>query len=247
MRRIGMLTPSANTSLEPVTSAIIGSIPDCSVHFSRFRVTRVGLDADAMAQFEVRHLLEAARLLADGDMNVIAWNGSSGSWLPDGKAIDTKLCDSIQRETGIPATTMTFAVWDALRKFGIRRYSLVTPFTDEETQQIVRNYENEGFACSRFVNLPFKTTLERGRATEHQIRELIRAAAYPGVDGIAVICTNLRAAPLVDDLERELGVPIVDSIAATTWKALEMVGSDQGMDGWGRLLRERRHVSETGA
>ena len=247
MRRIGMLTPSANTSLEPVTSAIIGSVPDCSVHYSRFRVTRIGLDADAMAQFDTRHLIEAARLLADAAMDVIAWNGSSGSWLPNGKALDANLCDAIQGETAIRATTMTFAVWDAFRALGIRRYSLVTPFTDDETRQIVRNYEEEGFNCLHFVNLPFKTTLERGRATERQIGELIRSAAYPGADGIAVICTNLKAAPLLDELERELGVPIVDSIAATAWKSLEMVGNDRPVTGWGRLLYERRHVSETGA
>ncbi|MDR3496087.1 MAG: Asp/Glu/hydantoin racemase, partial [Ancalomicrobiaceae bacterium] len=40
--RIGMLTPSSNTVLEPVTSRILAGLADVSVHFSRFRVTAIG-------------------------------------------------------------------------------------------------------------------------------------------------------------------------------------------------------------
>ena len=39
---LGMLTPSSNTTLEPVTAAMIAGIPEASAHFGRFRVTEIG-------------------------------------------------------------------------------------------------------------------------------------------------------------------------------------------------------------
>ncbi len=35
-RRFGVLTPSSNTALEPLTSAMVAMVPGVSAHFSRF-------------------------------------------------------------------------------------------------------------------------------------------------------------------------------------------------------------------
>ena len=218
-KRIGMLTPSANSCLEPVTYAIVASIPEVSIHFSRFKVTRTGLDAAAVEQFELPFILEAARLLADAALDLIVWNGSSGSWLPDGRRIDERLCEAITAETGVSATTMTFAIWDAFQAIGARRYSLVTPFNDEMSRQIVANYASEGYECVRSRNLILPTTLEKDRVLPQEMKDLIRSAADPKAEAIAVVCTNFRGAPVVDELERELGIPIVDSVSATAWKS----------------------------
>jgi maleate cis-trans isomerase len=63
---IGMLTPSSNTVLEPVTSAMLAGLPEVSAHFGRFRVTEIALSEKALAQFDDEEILGAAALLADG-------------------------------------------------------------------------------------------------------------------------------------------------------------------------------------
>ena len=50
---LGMLTPSSNTALEPITSAMVAGLPNVSAHFSRFKVTEIALSSDALAQFDV--------------------------------------------------------------------------------------------------------------------------------------------------------------------------------------------------
>ena len=51
------------------------------------------------------------------------------------------------------------------------------------------------------------------------------------------MCTNLRSAHLVDALEAELGIPVLDSVAAFVWKAIRLCGIDTGaITGWGRLF-----------
>lgn len=73
---LGMLTPSSNTVLEPLTSAMIAGLPGVSAHFSRFPVTEISLAARATGQFDFGRILEAARLLAQarvaaGDHDVL--------------------------------------------------------------------------------------------------------------------------------------------------------------------------------
>ena len=48
--RLGMLTPSSNTVLEPVSTAIAAGLPEVSVHFGRFKVTEIALSEQALKQ-----------------------------------------------------------------------------------------------------------------------------------------------------------------------------------------------------
>ena len=79
--RLGVLTPSSNTALEPLTSALAAALPGASAHFSRFKVTEIALDAAALGQFDDSKILAAAELLADAKVDVIGWSGTSSGWL----------------------------------------------------------------------------------------------------------------------------------------------------------------------
>src|SRR5215475_4816658 len=74
-RLVGMLTPSSNTRLEPITTAMIAGIPEASAHFSRFRITEIALSDAANAQFDDREILRAAELLKDARVHTIGWSG----------------------------------------------------------------------------------------------------------------------------------------------------------------------------
>ena len=74
MTRLGMLTPSSNTALEPVTYAMLSGVEGVSVHSSRFKVTEIALSDSAQAQFDHSEILRAAELLAHAKVDVIAWN-----------------------------------------------------------------------------------------------------------------------------------------------------------------------------
>ena len=85
--KLGILVPSSNTSLEPLTSAIISSLPNVSVHFSRFPVTKIALSQDALAQFDDAPILHAAQLLADAEVDIIGWSGTSAGWGAERKGV----------------------------------------------------------------------------------------------------------------------------------------------------------------
>ena len=79
--RLGMLTPSSNTVLEPLTAAMLADLPDASAHFARFRVLKISMEDDALGQFKNEPMLAAAELLADAQVQSICWNGTSSGWL----------------------------------------------------------------------------------------------------------------------------------------------------------------------
>src|SRR3954466_544397 len=110
---LGMLTPSSNTTLEPVTAAMLADLPEASAHFGRFRVTEIALSAGALAQFDNREILAAAELLSHARCQVIGWNGTSSSWL--GFDSDRVLCEAIEERTGAKACTSVLALNEVLQ------------------------------------------------------------------------------------------------------------------------------------
>jgi maleate isomerase len=246
--RLGMLTPSSNTVLEPVTVAMLRDVRGISVHFSRFAVTEIGLDAAALAQFDVAPILAAATLLSHAKVDVIAWNGTSSSWL--GHEADEALCRQITAATGIPACTSMLAMNERLRADGVRRFGLVTPYTDDVQQRIIANYARLGINCPverhlgirdnhAFADVPgarLATMIREVAAGRPEGRPEARPETRP--EAIGIICTNLNAASQVAALERETGVPIYDSIATALWKSLLIAGADpSALASWGRLFQ----------
>jgi maleate isomerase len=236
---LGMLTPSSNTTLEPVTTAMLLEVPEASAHFGRFRVTEIALTSDALAQFENSEILSAARLLADARCQVIGWNGTSASWL--GFESDRRLCDAIERETGARACTSVLALNEIFQKTGVRRFGLLTPYRDDVQDAIIANYVSEGFTCVAERHLGLQDNFSFSEVGAEQIlgmaRELMTGIADARPQALAVLCTNLRGAPLVPELEQELGVPVYDSIATVVWKALQLTGVDlKRVKRWGSLF-----------
>lgn len=236
---LGMLTPSSNTILEPVTSAMLAGLPDVTAHFGRFRVTEISLSQAALSQFDTAPLLAAAQLLADARVDAIAWNGTSAGWL--GFDQDRALCAAIERATGIRATSSVLALAEIFRATGVTRYGLVTPYLDDIQERTVATFAREGFACAGERHLRDRGNFSFSEVTPAAIADMCRTVARARPQAITIFCTNLRGAALAAALERELGIPIYDTVAAAVWGSLRVAGVDPArITGWGRLFAEVR-------
>lgn len=234
---LGMLTPSSNTVLEPVTSAMLAGLPEVSAHFGRFKVTEIALSERALGQFDDAEILRAADLLSHAKLDCIGWNGTSSGWL--GFDADERLCERITAATAIPACTSVLALNEIFRLTGVARFGLVSPYLDDVQQKIVANYARSGFECVAERHLGLRDNYSFSEVSAEQLRGMAREVARAKPQAITIFCTNLRGAPLVEELERELGIPIYDSIATVVWKSLRLAGVDtRRAQGWGRLFRE---------
>ncbi|QCG91092.1 Asp/Glu/hydantoin racemase [Azospirillum sp. TSH100] len=234
---LGMLTPSSNTVLEPVTSAMLSGLPEVSAHFGRFTVKEISLRAAALDQFTDAPFLDAARLLADAKLNVIGWNGTSAGWL--GFDADERLCSTIAAETGIPACTSMLALNEILETTGRKRFAIVSPYLDEIQERMVANYNAAGFEVVAERHLNDRGNFSFSEITEERIERMCAEVAAAKPEAIAIICTNMRGAPVAERVEKALGIPVYDTVSTVVWKALRMTGVDtRRVEGWGSLFRE---------
>lgn len=233
--RIGHITPSSNTALEPLTYAMNEAFGrSVAHHFARTLVTHLALNSSSEAQFQLEPMLAAARLLADAPLDAIVWNGTSASWR--GIDNDLALCEAITKETGLPASTSTLAFYKSFREFGLKTVGLALPYTDDISSQIATEYTRQGFTITDIASLGLVANRDIGAAKPDAIRDVLRRAAASKPDCIAVVCTNFNATDLVVEMEEELGVTIIDSIALTFWEGCRIAGVDVKIEGWGRLL-----------
>jgi maleate isomerase len=232
--RLGMLTPSSNTVLEPVTSAMLAGVPEVTAHFGRFKVTEIALSDQSQQQFDDSEILRAAELLAHAKVDVIAWNGTSASWL--GFERDERLCERITAATGLRAATTTLAYRDLLRRAG-GRIGLVTPYTDDVQRKIIANWGDSGFPIVAERHLGIADNYAFADVEEATIERLIREVAAGGADSAVILCTNMRGAALAERLEADIGVTVYDSVAVTLWKCLGIAGVQAArIQGWGRVF-----------
>ncbi len=236
-KRLGMLTPSSNTALEPLTAAMLHGLPDITAHFGRFQVTEISLSEYGLGQFQLEPMLAAARMLAEAHVHVICWNGTSAGWR--GFDTDEELCRQITAETGIPATTSVLALNDVLKANGVERLGLVTPYSEDVQEAIVANYAKIGIVCAAERHLDIEVNFDFAEVEEAVIEEMVRDVAEAGPQAITTFSTNLKSAQLADKLEAETGLPVYDTVSTALWKSMKMAGADPSrVTGWGRLFRE---------
>jgi maleate isomerase len=235
MTRLGMLTPSSNTALEPITCAMLAGVEGVSVHFSRFKVTEIALSEAATRQFDASEILRAAELLAHAKVDVIAWNGTSASWL--GFDRDERLCERITAATGIPARTTVLGYRDLFQRLPAARIGLVTPYTADVQDRILSNWRSQGLDCVAERHLSLADNFSFAEVLEAEISRLSEEVVRGGADAVVVLCTNMRGAGEAKRLEQKLGVMVFDSIAVTLWACLIATDVDPSVvRGWGNLF-----------
>ena len=234
---LGMLTPSSNTTLEPVSARMLAGLPEVTPHFGRFRVTEISLAAQALGQFELEPMLAAAELLADARCHSICRNGTSVGWL--GFERDRECGRVSEARTRVRACSSVLAVEEIFRATGVRRFGMVSPYTDDVVAAIRRNFGAEGFELVAEEHLGIKVNFDFSEIEADTIAGMVREVAKARPQAIIVFCTNMDGASLAEGLEREVGIPIYDTIATAVWASLRTVGvQPDRLRNWGRLFSE---------
>ncbi|MBT8159689.1 aspartate/glutamate racemase family protein [Arthrobacter sp. GN70] len=232
--RIGMIVPSSNTCLEPMSYRLLGDREDVTIHSTRIPVTRIALDSGSDQQFDVKGMRNAAEMLATADVDVIAWNGTSGSWL--GPEHDREIVAEITAATDIPATTSTLAYLDAFEASGIKTIGLVTPYTADVNLQVIERYKEAGVQVTGHHALGLIDNESFARVAPSDLVGPSLELAAQSPDALVYLCTNLYAAPIVADIENQAHIPALDSVAVTLWRCLQIAGAPLLSPRWGKLL-----------
>ena len=72
------------------------------------------------------------------------------------------------------------------------------------------------------------------------VHALGRRADHPDAEAIVLSCTDMRSAETLAQLEAEIGKPVICSNQAMVFEAMQVMGFDEPIRGFGTLLERAR-------
>ena len=230
--RIGMIIPSVNSMTEPQFNHF--APPGLGVHVARARVAGEWKRPLATMAEEIA---AAAKLLADVAPDLIVFHCTDTS-MTQGPQGEGRILDIVQDATGIEALATSRLVLEALQALGLHSLLLLSPY--KSNQAVIDYLSATGFAVVHDVALGLKA-LEFAAVTPREWVELARTHDQREADGIFLSCTNTRQIEAIEDIERALGKPVVNSNQAVLWGCVKRLKSAfaplPAMPRLGRLMR----------
>jgi maleate isomerase len=229
MKRIGVLYPSSGLSEGELQRMLPEGV---SLH-----ITRVPMDAPTYeAELHmVDRIEEASRLLVDARADIIAFDCTVGS-LIGGKGHDQVIINRIEEATGTIATTAATAVVAALRAIGIRRFTLLTPYAKVLHEKEKTFLDSEGFRVLKDRTLQLADCLEQYEMDPSHWCELVKGLDVRESEGCLISCGGIRVVTMIEQLEEDIGKPVLTTNQALIWQCLRKIGVEDSVRGYGRLL-----------
>jgi maleate isomerase len=218
--RLGLIVPSTNLTIERMLyRSGFTELFGVDIVVTRLPVTMIAATSGSDRQFRPRRLLAAARLIADARPDVIVWTGTSSFWL----GLDEEIgwMRSVGAELGIPLTSATEAVVQALRELGSSEVSLFTPYQEAIHRVVAATLTRAGFGVGRDSHLGITDNAAFAALEPELIEKAVRG--FPGDRPVVVVCTNVLAC-LPDAY-------VVDSLIAVLWYAMVLAAEHRQSPG----------------
>lgn len=232
--RLGVVVPSVNTVVEPWFNK--ASPAGVTVHCARMLLDQ-DLTAAAVLRMDREEGMHAIEQLVSCRPTCIAYCCTASSII-QGVEYDDVLIHEISRIAGVPAVTATRSIVMALRTFQAGRIALASPYTAEIDDAEHRFFEDAGFDIVSSARLDIADSFRLADPTKSEIVALAKQAWHSSADALVITCLNLRSHDAIDELERELGKPVITSTQATLWQLLRSAGTEERIERYGRLLSE---------
>ena len=214
-----------------------------TVHFTRISVPQEDQTLEVLeGQTQSRDIEKAAVDLNVIHLDAIAYACTSGSFV-HGVGGDVEIINRLETAAGAACTTTSTAAVRALRTLGVRKISIVTPYPDEINARLKIFMEDSGFEIVTLKGLGLYREIYAQPAGAAY--RLAKQANSPDAEVIFISCTNFRSVEVLDELEQDLGKPVISANQVTMWDLLRLAGVHPYLQGYGSLFRlERSHSHE---
>lgn len=232
-RTIGMIVPPAGDAVPPEA---YGLYPEGV----RFAARSLALDELTLAGYRgvIDRVASLSRQLREEEgAEAVALMGTSLSFFR-GPAFNDELVAVMKEAAGVPATTMSNAVRDALLAVGARTLAVGTAYADEVNRKLADFLVSAGFTVLHLQGLDITDVhAVRGVGDAVVARLALEADAAAGgeADAVLISCGGLPALDLAAAVEPEVNKPVVASATAGVWAAMRLLGLPGTSPALGRL------------
>lgn len=240
---VGMIVPPAAGEVPPEPPRLYPT-------GVRFIATGLALDRLTPEGYDgvIGRVEAAARRLAREGASAVALMGTSLSFYR-GAAFNARLLETMAAATGLPVTTMSSGVVDALQALGARRLAVATAYIDEVNRRLARYLTDCGFEVLTVQGMAIEQVDRIHTVSDAAVLDIgLQAfAAAPEADALFISCGGLRTLDVTVPLEQRCGVPVVSSAVAGAWAAVRLIGHSGRSPGYGRLLELDAPIRQTAA
>jgi maleate isomerase len=230
--RIGfVLIPNEQTVEAEMTRLMPAGV---GAYFSRVVMPRE-ISTESLGQVRGSLAETAARILPDDGLDVVAYACTSGTVALGEEVTHTELARAVP---GAKPTSLAGAVRKALAAMGVKRLVLGSPYIAELNANVARFLDGAGFEVLATHGMGLHYDSEMTRVAPDYIADYARAIDREDADAVLLSCGALRSLEVVDEIEQDLGKPVICSNQALLWDCLRLAGIRDALPGLGRLLRE---------
>jgi maleate isomerase len=228
--RIGLIIPSANSLTEPQFHRYLPS--GVSAHVARLRMA--GKFRKPLEDLKPA-LVEAAEALSDVRPALVVFHCTANS-MEKGLAHEAAIVDIVEQASGCPTISTAQALTQAFDRVGIKKLVLISPYVKATNEHEVKYLAEAGYTVVHELGLGLESQAY-AKVTPEEWKKVVKENARDDADGYFLSCTNTRMIEAVDDLERDLGKPVVNSNQAVLWTCLNKLGIRHSGVRLGRLFQ----------
>ncbi|MDN3920293.1 maleate cis-trans isomerase family protein [Roseateles violae] len=229
---IGLLTPQANTTVEPEFSIMM---PPGYAHINARLVSAQKTIEERLLDY-LRIADRTTEQFANAPIQALALGCTGASYLAGAEEED-RLLARLSALRGVPAFTAASAVVDCLSRMGARRIALATPYPKALTEASVGYWESRGLSVvaevsSALDHAQFHPIYSLRAQAAGQLLE--RLAPLEGIDAVVMLGTGMPTlGPLLQANRRPGQVPVLSCMLCLAWKAVELIEPGRfPIDGW---------------
>ena len=173
-------------------------------------------------------------ILPDQKLDCVAYGCTSGSIAAGYDSIFEKV-NKAKPNTKV-STPITAAI-KGMKKLGIKNLSIFTPYTSEINDSVADFFNKENFKINDMNYFDIASDLDIGKVDSNHLFSVLKKIDLSKSDALFVSCTALPVLSLINDLEKELNKPVISSNQALIWDCLELINSNNNIEGFGRLFK----------
>jgi arylmalonate decarboxylase len=231
---LGMIFPPANYPVPPEAKLLYPA-------GVKFLAEGVGLERMTPEEYDrvFDRIVPAAQKQTKEGANAIDVMGTSLTFYK-GAAFNQRLIDTIRKETGLPATTMSTGIVDGLHAVGGRRVAVATAYNDEVNRRLGVFLEESGFAVLTVKGLGIVRFEDSAPVTQEGLLAFSASVweSAKKADALVISCGALKTLDLLVPLEKRCKVPVVSSTPHALRAGVRLLGLSGRAPGYGSLLEK---------
>lgn len=134
-------------------------------------------------------------------------------------------------------TTPSTAAVNALKRLGLKRISIFTPYSKALNDEVIDYFKKENFEITTNSYFDISNDLDIGKVDENYLYETLCEMDLGEAEALFISCTALPALSIIDKLEKKLNKIVLSSNQVLIWDTLQSIGKRDRIEGFGRLFK----------